>query len=126
MKTGFRGTFVISWSQTEVDGLEASPVQSLSVGAAWSWRGDVVRVDGPSEVLRLERADGDRINRKRAARMVRRLVGAAIRADGQMVAGLICQKNAHRQRLEREGATTMVKPGARGMCLGHGRKYRSC
>ncbi len=78
MKTGFRGTFVISWSQTEVDGLEAAPVQSLSVGAAWSWRGDVVRVDGPSELLRLERADGDATNRKRAARMVRRLVGAAI------------------------------------------------
>ena len=78
MKTGFRGTFVISWSQTEVDGLEAAPVQSLNVGAAWSWRGDVVRVDGPSELLRLERADNDGINRKRAARMVRRLVGAAI------------------------------------------------
>ena len=78
MKTGFRGTFVISWSQTEVDGLEAAPVQSLNTGAAWSWRGDVVRVDGPSELLRLERADGDVTNRKRAARMVRRLVGAAI------------------------------------------------
>ena len=78
MKTGFRGTFVISWSQTEVDGLEAAPVQALKVGAAWSWRGDVVRVDGPSELLRLERADGDMNNRKRAARMVRRLVGAAI------------------------------------------------
>ena len=78
MKTGFRGTFVISWSQTEVDGLEAAPVPSLSIGAAWSWRGDVVRVDGPSELLRLERANGDVTNRKRAARMVRRLVGAAI------------------------------------------------
>ena len=78
MKTGFRGTFVISWSQTEVDGLEAAPVQSLSVGAAWCWRGDVVRVDGPSELLRLEPTDDDMANRKRAARMVRRLVGAAI------------------------------------------------
>ena len=46
MKTGFRGTFVISWSQTEVDGLEAAPVKNLSVGAAWSWRGDAVQVDG--------------------------------------------------------------------------------
>ncbi len=78
MKTGFSGTFVISWTQTEVDGLEAAPVQSLNVGAAWSWRGDVVRVDGPSELLRLRRADGDLTDRKRAARMVRRLVGAAI------------------------------------------------
>ncbi len=77
MKTGFRGTFVISWSQTEVDGLEAAPVQSLDVDTAWSWRGEVVRVDGPSELLRLENADGEQNSRKRAARMVRRLVGAA-------------------------------------------------
>lgn len=77
MKTGFRGAFVISWSQTEVDGLVSAPVQALSVGAAWSWRGDLVRVDGPNEVLRLERADGDMNCRKRAARLVRRLVGAA-------------------------------------------------
>ncbi len=78
MKTGFRGTFVISWSQTEVDGLESAPVHALTVGAAWSWRGDVIRVDGPSELLRLEQADGEVNSRKRAARMVRRLVGAAI------------------------------------------------
>jgi len=78
MKTGFRGTFVISWSQTEIDGLEAAPVQTLNVGAAWSWRGDAVRVDGPSEVLRLDRADGSEKIRKRAARMVHRLVGAAV------------------------------------------------
>jgi hypothetical protein len=77
MKTGFRGAFVISWSQTEVDGLESAPVQALSVGTAWSWRGDAVRVDGPNEVLRLERADDETNCRKRAARLVRRLVGAA-------------------------------------------------
>jgi hypothetical protein len=78
MKAGFRGTFVISWSQTEVDGLEAAPVQSLSVGAAWSWRGDAVQVDGPSGVLRLDRAVGTDDLRKRAAKMVHRLVGAAL------------------------------------------------
>jgi len=78
MKTGFRGTFVISWSQTEVDGLEAAPVPSLAVGAAWAWRGDAVRVDGPRDVLRLDRADGSEALRKRATRMVHRLVGAAL------------------------------------------------
>lgn len=78
MKTGFRGTFVISWSQTEVDGLDAAPLQSLNVGAAWSWRGDAIRVDGPSDVLRLDRADGSENIRKRAARIVHRLVGAAV------------------------------------------------
>jgi len=81
MGTGFRGTFVISWSQTEIDGLDAAPVQSLSVGAAWAWRGDAVRVDGPSDVLRLDEADGTETLRKRAARMVHRLVGAALERD---------------------------------------------
>lgn len=78
MKTGFRGTFVISWSQTELDGLEAAPVHSLKTGAAWAWRGDTIRVDGPNDVLRLDQADGADILRKRAARMVHRLVGAAM------------------------------------------------
>lgn len=78
MKTGFRGTFLISWSQTEVDGLDAAPLQSLNVGAAWSWRGDMVQVDGPSGVLRLDREDGPETLRRRAARMVHGLVGAAL------------------------------------------------
>lgn len=78
MKTGFRGTFVISWSQTDVDGLQAAPIESLEVGAAWSWRGEVVRVDGPDNLLRLDSADGEENLRRRAARKVRRLVGAAV------------------------------------------------
>ncbi|EEW58992.1 conserved hypothetical protein [Ruegeria sp. TrichCH4B] len=78
MKTGFCGTFVISWTQTEIDGLEAAPVAALEVGAAWSWHGDAVRVDGPSELLRLDMADGEQDLRRRAARTVRRLVGAAV------------------------------------------------
>jgi len=78
MKTGFRGTFVISWSQTDVDGLEAAPLESLNTGAAWSWHGEAVRVDGPNDLLRLDQADGEASIRKRAARSVRRLVGAAV------------------------------------------------
>jgi len=78
MKTGFRGTFVISWSQTDVDGLEAAPLETLNTGAAWSWRGEAVRVDGPNDLLRLDQANGEASIRKRAARTVRRLVGAAV------------------------------------------------
>ncbi|MEM8653652.1 MAG: Hint domain-containing protein [Pseudomonadota bacterium] len=77
MDTGFRGTFVISWTQTEVDGLGAAPLSALVVGAAWTWRGDVVRVDGPQDVLRLDGANGQENMRRRAARSVHRLVGAA-------------------------------------------------
>ena len=53
MKTGFNGTFVISWSQIEIDGLQGMPVTDLIVGTAWSWTGEAVRVDGPSGILPL-------------------------------------------------------------------------
>ena len=46
MRTGFRGTFVISWSQTETDGLKAAPLDVLAVGASWRWSGEAVRVEG--------------------------------------------------------------------------------
>jgi hypothetical protein len=78
MKTGFRGTFVISWSQTELDGLDDAPIDSLRVGTAWSWTGDAVRVDVPGGVLRLEVAEEDAGLRRRAARKVQRMVGAAV------------------------------------------------
>ncbi|WP_397542717.1 Hint domain-containing protein [Roseovarius salis] len=77
METGFRGAFVISWSQTEVDGLIAAPIETLSVGASWAWRGEVVRVDGPNGILRLEGHDRHAARRKGAAKLVRRLVAAA-------------------------------------------------
>ncbi|MFK7752640.1 MAG: Hint domain-containing protein [Sedimentitalea sp.] len=78
MKTGFRGTFVISWSQTDIDGLDSAPIDALQAGAAWAWHGEAVRVDGPNDLLRLDMADGEADIRKRAARKVRRLVGAVV------------------------------------------------
>ncbi len=78
MKTGSLGTFVISWSQTEVDGVRAASLDVLSVGAAWRWTGMAVRVDGPQGLLLLQGAEGAADIRKRAARMVQRLVGAAV------------------------------------------------
>ena len=78
MGAGFRGTVVISWSQTELDGQRALPPQAMSVGMTWSWQGEAVRVDGPPNLLRLEMAQGEKVQRRRAARMVQRLVGAAM------------------------------------------------
>ena len=77
MKTGTTGTFVISWSQTEVDGLIAPPVAALDTGSTWIWHGEAVRVDGPRELLRLDAAQGEADLRQRAARSVRRLIRAA-------------------------------------------------
>ena len=78
MKTGSQGTFVISWSQTETDGLTAAPLETLAVGATWRWTGVPVRVDGPQALLVLNGAEGAAEIRRRAARMVRRLIGAAV------------------------------------------------
>lgn len=80
MKTGSQGTFVISWSQTEVDGLAAAPRSALGIGASWRWSGRTVRVDGPQDVLRLDGAAGEADFRRRAARKVKRLVGRAMSA----------------------------------------------
>lgn len=80
MKTGFHGTFVISWSQTEVDGLQAAPLDMLMTGAVWRWSGVPVRVDGARDVLLLQAAEGIADMRRRAAQSVRRLVGMAVEA----------------------------------------------
>lgn len=85
MKTGFRGAFVIAWSQTEVDGLADAPSGALIRGAAWAWTGDVLRVDGPSNILQLDRSAGSQAMRRRAARIVTRLVGAALEADASIL-----------------------------------------
>lgn len=77
MKTGFRGTFVISWTQTEIDGHRSAPLRDLRVGATWGWRGDTMRVDGPKGILPLGDAAGEADLRKRAACSVRKLYKAA-------------------------------------------------
>ncbi len=78
METGYSGTFVISWSQTEIDSEYAAATDALVVGASWRWSGKAVRVDGPGELLRLDGAKGSADLRKRAAKSVRRLLGAAL------------------------------------------------
>jgi hypothetical protein len=81
MNTGSLGTFVISWSQTETDGLKAASMDVLTTGASWRWSGAAVRVDGPQGVLILSGAEGAADIRRRAAQMVRRLVGAAVNIE---------------------------------------------
>ncbi|MGI9368858.1 MAG: hypothetical protein ACR2O2_08470, partial [Ruegeria sp.] len=50
---GENGRKAISWKQTEIDGLEAAPLDFLAIGAAWSWRGQarsLVDCDERSEI----------------------------------------------------------------------------
>lgn len=85
MVTRSKGTFVISWSQTEIDGLSAAPLDVLAVGAAWRWHGQPVQVDRAGGPLVLDGAEGIQEIRRRAARMVRRLIGTAVAGAAQAV-----------------------------------------
>ncbi|MDZ7905889.1 MAG: Hint domain-containing protein [Cypionkella sp.] len=84
MNSGSLGTFVISWAQTEIDGVQSAPMSLLAVGATWRFTGPVVCVDRAQDVLILDGAEGAADMRRRAARTVRRLVGAAV---GQSLQG---------------------------------------
>ncbi|WP_347312703.1 Hint domain-containing protein [Defluviimonas sp. SAOS-178_SWC] len=75
MVTGYRGTFVISAAQMELDGIRSAPVLAIEIGAQWRWWGDPVRVDGPAELLLLDGAEGAAELHRRAAPVARRLLG---------------------------------------------------
>lgn len=89
---GYRGTFVISWSQTETDGMKGAGPDSLGPGSVWRWSGDATCVDGPADVLFLSEAMGTANLRQRASRNVRNLLWAALgtvpRTD-QLAGGLL-------------------------------------
>lgn len=80
MKAGVWGTFLISWSRTEIDGLEAAPVTSIAVGAAWSWRGDVVEINSVCDLPPTDLETRPDLLRKCVAQRVHRLVSAAVDA----------------------------------------------
>jgi hypothetical protein len=86
MQPGYQGTFVISWAQTEVDGMVAAPLGAVCVGASWRYSGAAVQVDGPRDLLILKDAAGDAERRRSAAHKVRRLLGAAI--SGRLLSDL--------------------------------------
>lgn len=83
-----RGTFVISWSQTAIDGLSGAPVASLDRGATWSWTGTPVQIDGASGFLQLDSGESEADMRRRAAAGARRLVGRALVQEGVRTAFL--------------------------------------
>ncbi|MFN3937634.1 MAG: Hint domain-containing protein [Gemmobacter sp.] len=81
-----QGVFVISWAQTEADGVPVPDLDLVAVGAGWRWTGEAVRVDtAQAQALLLEGAADVAELRRRAARMVRRLVGHAVEAPPEPV-----------------------------------------
>ena len=117
MKTGFQGTFVISWTQSELDGQKSPPVTDLEPGRVWAWTGEAVRVDGPSGILPLGDPVGEADLRKRAALTVRRLL-LSMQADQQEAKPLALQEPLFdKQFVVTNGITTWtvsVIPGGAG------------
>jgi Hint domain len=75
MMTRAQGTFVISWSQAELDGLVGVFPGDMTVGSTWRWHGRALRVDDRRDVLLLEGAIGVADMHRRAAGQIRRFLG---------------------------------------------------
>jgi len=75
MATRGSGTFLISWAQSELDGLVATDPGAIAVGSTWRWSGQAICVDNPRDILVLENSDGIADLHARAASKVRRFLG---------------------------------------------------
>ena len=82
MMASLEGTFVISWAQTEIDGIVGAPVASLSEDAIWIWRGEPVRIDAVAGGFREPRDRSPASYRRRAAASARRIVARALVLEG--------------------------------------------
>ncbi len=91
MKTGYRGAFVVAWSQVELDGLSRCGVEDLCVGATWKWHGAAVRIDGPGSVLVLGQSAETESLHRHAARAANRLLG---RVAERSIAARLPQEDA--------------------------------
>ncbi len=76
------GTFVISWAQTEIDGIVAAPVASLDAGAVWMWHGNPVQIDAATARFSGQRVTETADHRRRAAASARRIVARALVLEG--------------------------------------------
>lgn len=74
MGTGLRGTFMISWAQTLVEGYPADKNQELAEGMTWRWHGRALPLEGDGAALLLTASRDHEELRARAARVVRKLL----------------------------------------------------
>lgn len=82
MMAGPEGTFVISWAQTEINGIVGAPVVSLDKDAVWIWRGTPVRIDGVCGYWSDNLNGSASSHRRRAAISARRIVSRALALEG--------------------------------------------
>lgn len=77
MRAGSRNTYIISWSQAELDGLDNAKLSSVCEGAVWRWRGEAMKLDHQSVPERLDNSNREDA-RRHAAQIVRTLVTKAV------------------------------------------------
>ncbi|MEM9432710.1 MAG: Hint domain-containing protein [Pseudomonadota bacterium] len=70
MATRIKGAFVLSSTQTFLDGLPCRARSVPRVGQVWSWQGDAIRLDGPNDKLLLSDPIDHNDLRESAARAV--------------------------------------------------------
>lgn len=100
METGSSRTFVIAWTQVQLDELVAAPMTALTIGATWRWSGEAVAITGPRDVLVLDNALGAEELHHRAAQAARKIVGTALAGGGaQGTAGAHIPIDGHKERL---------------------------
>lgn len=91
MKIGQTDTFVLSMSQTQIDGRfhicdldQSGPDETMlpELGQVWSWQGRPIRLEGAQGALRLEETRGETQFRDRVRRRVQKTArGAALRSS---------------------------------------------
>ncbi|MEL6640455.1 MAG: Hint domain-containing protein [Pseudomonadota bacterium] len=86
MQTGYKGTFVIPWSQVVIDGEKSPAMDMVRPGAGWLWTGTPTRVDGPASILTLDNGDAEADLHRRAGKTVRRMFGRVMRPENPMAA----------------------------------------
>ncbi len=80
---GARGSFIIAWDQSEIDGLRGAGPEMMEVGSSWRWSGDALRLGGPQGAARAG-APEDPVDR--GAGLHRRAAGRLARLLGRMPA----------------------------------------
>lgn len=83
METGAGGIFAFSWAQVEVEDIPSPPLQLVTTGALWRWRGEALRLDGPQGLLPLGPPEGAAELRARAARGLRRWLKSPVTRAGK-------------------------------------------
>ncbi|MCY4180822.1 MAG: Hint domain-containing protein [Litoreibacter sp.] len=72
MGAGFGGTYVLSMTQTTLDGAPALPGRAPRVGQDWRWQGAATRLDGSQSILTLDHPSGQSALRARVAKTLER------------------------------------------------------